>query len=89
MQGAVYLYSLAPPELIASIQMLRPLGIKVLSLCIQTDSLLSLNEFDLGLSFGNLMYSNIYIVILGSNWSMWLWKCLATAVLLLCLMSKM
>ena len=70
-------------------KMLKPLGIKVLSLHIQTKSLLSLGEFNLGISFGNLSYSNICIVIFGSNWSMWLWKCLATVVLLLCLMSKM
>ena len=52
------------------------------------NSLLFLSDFVLGISFSNLMYSNICIVIFGSNWSMWLWKCLATVELLLCLMSK-
>ena len=44
-------------------KMLRPLDIKVFSLCIQTDSLLSLSEFDLGTSFGNLVYSSICMVM--------------------------
>ena len=39
--------------------MLRPLGIRVFNLCIQTNSLLSLIDFDLGMSFGNLMYSSL------------------------------
>ena len=68
--------------------MFRPLGIKVFSLWIETNSILSLSEFDLGKSLGNLMYSNICIVIMGSTWSLWLPKCLATVVLLLCLMSN-
>ena len=66
--------------------MLRSLGIKVFNLCIQTNSLLSLSEFDLGISFGNLIYSSICMVMLGSI--LWLSKCLATVVLLLCLMSN-
>ena len=41
--------------------MLRPLGIKVSSLCIQTNSILYPRELDLGTSFGDLMYSSIYI----------------------------
>ena len=45
--------------------MLRPLGIKVFSLCIQSNSLLSLIDFDLGMSFGNLMYSSIYMIHTG------------------------
>ena len=43
------------------------MGIKVFSLCIQTNSLLSLSEFDLGTSFGNLMYSGMCMVILGTQ----------------------
>ena len=39
--------------------MLRPLGIKVFTLCTQTNSLLSLIDFDLGISLGNLMYSRM------------------------------
>ena len=69
--------------------MLRPLGIKVFNLCIQTNSLLSLIDFDLGISLCNLMYSSICIIILGLVRSLWLWKCLATVVLFLCLMSNM
>ena len=68
--------------------MLRPLGIKAFSLCFQTNSLLSLSEFDLGISFDNLIYSSICMVMLGSRCSLWLSKCLATVVLLLCLMSN-
>ena len=45
--------------------MLRPLGIKVFNLCIQTNSLLSLIDFDLGISLGNLMYSRRCMIILG------------------------
>ena len=58
--------------------MLRPFRIKVLSLCIQANSLLSLSEWDLGASFGNFMYSSMCMVIFGSSWSLRLWKCLAT-----------
>ena len=65
-QVASYLYSLVHPEFITSSNILRPLGIKVFSLCIQTNSLLSLSELDLGKSFGNLIYSSICMVILGS-----------------------
>ena len=68
--------------------MLSPLGIKVFNLCIQTNSLWSLIDFDLGISLGNLMYSSICIIILGLVWSLWLWKCLAIVVLLLCLISN-
>ena len=68
--------------------MLRSLGIKVFSLCIQTNSLLSLMDLDLGTSLGNLIYSRMCMIRLGLVWSLWLWKCLATVVLLLCLMSK-
>ena len=39
----------------------------MLSLCIQTNSLLYLSEFDLGTSFGNLMHSSMCMVMLGSN----------------------
>ena len=63
--------------------MLRPLGIKVLSLCIQTNSLLSLSELDFGTFFGKLMYASMYMVISGSIWSLWLWKCLATVVIVI------
>ena len=45
--------------------MLRPLGIKVFNLCIQTNSLLSLIDFDLGISLGNLIYSRMCMIILG------------------------
>ena len=69
-------------------KMLRPLGIKVFSLCIQTNSLLSLMDMDLGTSLGNPMYSRMCMIMLGLVWSLWLWKCLVTVVLLLCLMSK-
>ena len=62
-------------------KMLRPLGIKVLSLWIQTNSLLSLMDLDLGTSFGNLMYSSICMIMLGLLRSLWLRKCLATVVL--------
>ena len=45
--------------------MLRPLGIKVFNLCIQTNSLLSLIDLDLGMSLGNLIYSRMFMIILG------------------------
>ena len=77
------------PNLLPQSNILRPLGIKVFSLCIQTNFLLSLSELHLGKSFGNLIYSSICMVILWSKWSLWLSKCLATVVLWLCLMSNM
>ena len=41
------------------------------------------------MSFGSPVYSSMYIITLGLVWSLLLWKCLATVVLLLCLMWKM
>ena len=76
-------------NLLPQSSILRPLGIRVFSLCIQTSSLLSLSEFALGKSFGNLIYSSICMVMLGSRWSLWLSMCLATVLLWLCLMSNM
>ena len=51
--------------------MLRPLGIKVFNLCIQTNSLLSLMDFDLGISLGNLMNSWICVIILAVRALVW------------------
>ena len=65
MQDALCLYSLAHPESFTSIQNIKAIGIKVLSLCIQTNSLLSLMDLDLGISFGSLMYSRICMIMLG------------------------
>ena len=76
-------------NLLPQSNILSPLGIKVFGLCIQTNSLLSLSELDLGESFGSLIYSCVCMVILGSRWSLWLSKCLAPVVLWLCLMSTM
>ena len=58
------------------------------SLCIQANSLLSLSKCDCGISLGNFMYSKMCIVILGSSWSLWLRKCLATVLLFEHLMSS-
>ena len=65
LQGAFYLYPFTPPELIASVKIFRPFWIEVFSLCIQTNSLLS--ECGLGISFHNLMYSKMCIVMFGSS----------------------
>ena len=40
------------------------------------------------MSLSNIMYSRLWIVILGIKWLLWLVKCLATVVLVVCLMSK-
>ena len=41
--------------------MLRPLGIKVFNLCIQTNPLLSLMEFDLEISLGNMFCQGSFL----------------------------
>ena len=56
--------------------MLRPLGINVLSLCIQVNSLWSLSDFDLGMSLGTFMYSRICMDNRRLEVSHWLAKCL-------------
>ena len=54
-------------NLLPQSNILRPVGFKVFSLYIQTNFLLSLCELDVGNSFGNLIYSSICMVILGSK----------------------
>ena len=58
------------------------------NLCVQTNPLLSLIEFELGISLGNLIYSSICIIILGYDHCDYE-NVLTTVVLLLCLMSNM
>ena len=87
-QGALCLYSYLLLKWLPQFKIIRPLGINVFSLCILINFLLSLIEWELCMSFGDLMYSRIWIVILGNKWLLYLATCLATVVLEVCFMSK-